>query len=144
MEENTISSCLGSEVIFTCTVNQTDTIQWEIDFLTIPDINRVGYFQNDPVGQRLQAFSEDIVINFNLTSKSPLTSTMTTIASPDLYGAKVSCLDGLSSEAQVDSHVIDAVLGKYSYHCLFIPVSSCSTIGLAYTIAVLSLSSHYI
>ena len=96
-------------MIVTCTVNQTNTLLWEIDFLTIPDINRVGYFQNDLVGQRLQASSEDIVINFNLTSKSPLTSTMTTIASPDLSGARVSCLDGLSSEARVNSLVVQGI-----------------------------------
>ena len=99
--------CPGDEMIVTCTVNQTDTLRWEIDFLTIPDINRIGYFHNDPVGQRLQAFSEDIVVNFNLTSKS----TMTTIASPDLSGARVSCFDGLTSEAQVDSLVVEVVQG---------------------------------
>ena len=97
-------------MVFTCVVNTTD-LSWDIDFLSSPDINRVGYLPRDQVGTLLHAKSNGTVYNFNLTSKSPLTSTMTTIASTDLSGATVLCQDGLAGSAHMDTLVVEIVPG---------------------------------
>ena len=68
-------------------------------------IDRVLYESTNQIGTD----SEDHGINrgtgvayiFNLTSQSPLASTMTTNTSTDLSGATVSCSNGLQSSADV-------------------------------------------
>ena len=97
-------------MVFTCVVNTT-VLSWDIDFLSSHDINRVAYFPDDPIGRIQHATSQGAVYNFTLTSKSPLTSTMTTIASIDLSGAIVSCRDGFASSANMDTLVVEIVQG---------------------------------
>ena len=82
------------------TETSTVTLHWDIDFLRFsgqdPDINRVVYLPTDPIGHNLVATNRgtDVVYQFNLTSKSPLTSTMSTSTPTDLSGATVSCSEG--------------------------------------------------
>ena len=95
--------CSESEVRFTCTVNESTTLYWGIDFLSDENVDRVTYFLSDPTGQDQSATNEGtgVVYNFNLTSKSPLTSTMTTDTPTDLSGARVSCSNGVENSADV-------------------------------------------
>ena len=88
--------CFESEVSFICTVNETSTLGWDIDFLSHQDIDRVVYLPTDPIGHNLVATNggTGVVYHFNLTSKSPLTSTMSTSVPADLFGATVSCSEG--------------------------------------------------
>ena len=97
-------------MVFTCVVNTTD-LSWDIDFLSSCDIDRVAYSSSDPVGFLLRATSHGTMYIFNLTSKSPLTSTMTTIASTDLSGTIVSCRDGFASSANMDTLVVEIIQG---------------------------------
>ena len=99
-------------MVFTCVVNTTTDLSWDIDFLSGRDIHRIAYSSSDPIGTPLHATSNGIVYSFNLTSKSPLTSTMTTIASTDLIGATVSCQDGFTTNpAHMDTLVVEIVPG---------------------------------
>ena len=99
-------------MVFTCVVNTTTDLSWDIDFLSSRDIDRVAYSSSDPIGTILHATSQGTVYNFTLTSNSPLTSTMTTIASTDLSGAIVSCRDGFAaSSANMDTLVVEIVPG---------------------------------
>ena len=86
-------------------MDQTE-LQWEIDFSRGPEISDivVRFFSSDTIiGSR-----RDIITNrataytFYLTSISPLTSTMTTDTSTDLYGATVTCRDGFTIAALKD------------------------------------------
>ena len=105
--------CPGTEVVFTCVVNTT-TLSWDIDFLSSSDIERVAYISSDPVGQLLSASSRETWYHFNLTSKSPLTSTMTTIASTELSGATLSCRDGIAIDSfHRDTLTVEIVPGTY-------------------------------
>ena len=91
-----LDGCSESELIFTCTVNETSTLHWDIDFLSSQKIDRVAYLPTDPIGRPLVAANggTGVVYHFNLTSKSPLTSTMATSTPTDLSGATVSCSEG--------------------------------------------------
>ena len=82
-------------------------------FCPYPDIERMAYFPDDPIGSILHATSLATLYTFNLTSKSPFISTMTTIASTDFYGATVSCGDGLTDSAHghLDTLVVEIVQG---------------------------------
>ena len=80
---------------FTCTVNQTE-LQWGIDFSRGPENSRIilRYFLHDEIGQRSDIIiftNSDTAYTFYLTSTTPLTSTMTTNTSTDLYGATIIC-----------------------------------------------------
>ena len=90
----------------------TTVLSWDIDFLSGHDINRVSFFASDSIGRRFSpSTSQGTVYTFNLTSKSPLTSTMTTIASTDLSGATVSCQDGHGS-AHRETLVVEIMPGR--------------------------------
>ena len=82
-------------------MNETSTLGWEIDFLSHQDIDRVVYLPTDPIGHNLVATNggTGVVYQFNLTSKSPLTSTMSTSTPTDLSGATVSCFEGQQMSA---------------------------------------------
>ena len=103
---------------FTCVVN-TSLLSWDIDFLSSSDIDRVAYFSSDQVGLLLSVSSRsqfETRYQFNLTSKSPLTSTMTTIASADLSGATLSCRDGIATDqVHVDTLIVEIVPGIELY-----------------------------
>ena len=106
-------SCPGTKIIFTCVVNTT-VLSWDIDFLTGDDINRVLFFPSDHIGRQFEISpqtSQGTVYIFNLTSKSPLMSTMTTNASAELSGATVSCQDGYGS-ANMETLVVEIVAGR--------------------------------
>ena len=109
-------SCPGTEVVFMCVVNTT-VLSWDIDFLNSPSIDRIAYFPDDLIGTQLHAAACGLETrySFNLTSKSPLTSTMTTIVSTDLYGATISCQDGFASSAYTDTFMVEIVTGMTSY-----------------------------
>ena len=93
-------------------MNETSTLHWDIDFLSHQDINRVVYLPTDPIGHNLVATNRGtgpgVVYHFNLTSKSPLTSTMSTSVPADLYGATVSCSEGQQMSA--DNDIVMATL----------------------------------
>ena len=105
----------GTKIVFTCVVTTTD-LSWDIDFLNSPDIERILYVSDDPIGllQSDTSHGLETRYNFNLTSKSPLTSTMTTIASTDLSGVTISCRDGFTSSAHIDTLVIEITPGTSS------------------------------
>ena len=99
-------------MIFTCVVNTTG-LSWDIDFLgSHDDINRVYFDTNNFIGRQLNVLTDQgTEYIFNLTSKSPLTSTMMTNASTDISGATISCRDGHSSSAHVDTLVVEIMPG---------------------------------
>ena len=104
-------SCPGMKAIFTCAVNTT-VLSWDIDFLSGHDINRVSFFASDSIGRHFSPRrSQGMVYTFNLTSKSPLTSTMITTASTDLSGATVSCQDGHGS-GHKETLVVEIMPGR--------------------------------
>ena len=109
---NGAHSCPGDEVVFTCVVNTT-VLSWDIEFFGSRDnIDRVHFDINDFIGRQFNVrTSQGPVYIFNLTSKSPLTSTMTTISSTDISGATISCRDGHSSTAHVDTLVVEIMPG---------------------------------
>ena len=86
--------CSESKVTFTCTVNESEALNldWEVDFISGQRIEGVTIEQSDSIGQILTAYhGTGVEYHFNLTSKSPLTTTMTTSMPTDLSGATVSC-----------------------------------------------------
>lgn len=113
-QASTAYNCPGTEVVFTCVVNTT-LLSWDIDFLNSPDIDRVAYLSSDPVGLLLSASSHgqfETWYHFNLTSKSPFTSTMTTVASADLSGATLLCQDGIATDpVHMDTLIVEIVPG---------------------------------
>ena len=115
---NTAYTCPGMEVVFTCVVNTT-MLSWDIDFLSSSDIDRVVYLPNDPVGHLLRASSHgqfETWYHFNLTSKAPLTSTMTTIVSADLHGSTLSCGDGIATgSVHADTLLVEIMPGIATY-----------------------------
>ena len=92
----------------------TTILSWDIDFLSGSDIDRVAYLPSDPVGRLLSASSQlGTQYLFNLTSKTPLTSTMTTIVSADLHGSTLSCGDGIATDSvHVDTLVVGIMPGN--------------------------------
>ena len=111
---NRAYSCPGTEVVFTCVVNTT-VLSWDIYFLNGDNFNRVSFYSSDSIGRYRQLSShtsQGTVYTFNLTSKSPLTSTMTTIASTDLSGAMISCRDGITGSFHMDTLVVEIVPGN--------------------------------
>ena len=79
-------------------------MQWKIDFSRHTDI-LARYFSDDMIGDTIR---RNIFTNratsytFNLTSTTPLTSTMTANVSRDLDGATVICQDGFTDAALED------------------------------------------
>ena len=111
---NRAYSCPGTEVVFTCVVNTT-VLSWNIYFLSGDNINRLSFSLSDSIGRHGQLSpptSQRTVYTFSLTSKSLLTSTMTTIASTDLSGATISCQDGISGSFHMDTLVVEIVPGN--------------------------------
>ena len=109
---NTAYSCPGTEVVFTCVVNTT-VLSWDIYSLSGDNVNRVVFYPSDSIGRQLSSrTSQGTVYTFNLTSKSPLTSTMTTIASTDLSGATISCRDGITGSFHIDTLVVEILPGN--------------------------------
>ena len=76
-------------------MNESTALHWSIDFLSGKDIDRVTYLSTYPTGLVYLVANEgtqsSVDYHFNLTSKSPLTSTMTTDTPTDLSGATVFC-----------------------------------------------------
>ena len=110
-QANAAYNCPGTEVVFTCVVDSS-TLSWNIDFLRSSDIDRVAYLSSDPVGLIQRASSRGHLYQFNLTSKTPFTSTMTTIASADFSGATLSCQDRIATESvHTDTLVVEILPG---------------------------------
>ena len=87
------------------------TLRWDIDFLSSSNIiQKVEYLPDDPIGTLLHATIHETVYNFNLTSRSPLTSTMTTIKSTDLYGATVTCRSGFDTVSAPNAMLVVGVV----------------------------------
>ena len=110
-----LDTCSASEVRFTCTVNGTE-MQWKIDFSRHSDI-MARYFSDDMIGDR-----RDVITNrgtfytFNLTSTTPLISTMMANVSRDLDGATVICQDGFMDAALQDKMCLHGkAFACYSY-----------------------------
>ena len=95
--------CSESQASFTCVVTESTTLHWDVDFLSGDNINRVTFFLGDAIGREFSPMNRgiDTMYKFNLTSTSPLTSTMTTNTPTDLSGATVSCSNGAQSSADV-------------------------------------------
>ena len=93
-------------------MNESTTLYWEIDFLSNSDIDRVVYLPTDPIGHNLVATNRGtgVVYHFNLTSKSPLTSTLSTSTPTDLYGATVLCSNGLQTSADTATLALNGKL----------------------------------
>ena len=108
--------CSVSEVSFTCTVTESSTVHWGIDFLSGENIDRLTYFLADPIGHDQYATNggTGVGYHFNLISKSPLTSTMTTDIPTDLSGATVSCYDGVPTSESADVAMLTLQGIKYN------------------------------
>ena len=101
--------CSESEATLSCAVNESTTLQWDIDFLDDDTINRVSFFLGDTIGRSISpARGTGVKYTFRLISLSPLTSTVTTSKPTDLYGTTIKCSNGLQSSA----HVATCTLGK--------------------------------
>ena len=105
--------CSESKALYTCTVNESTTLlYWDIDFLSGHyGIDRILYESTNQVGTKVLASNRGtgVVYEFNLTSQSPLTSTMTTNMSTDLSGATVSCSNGFQMSADVAMLVLNSM-----------------------------------
>jgi hypothetical protein len=116
--------CSESEIRFTCTVNETSTLRWGIDFSSGQVLDRLVYLPADPIGHHLSATNRargtgHVIYHFNLTSKSPLTSTMSTSTPTDLSGATVSCSNGAQSSANAATLALNGKLNNHYIHdCL--------------------------
>ena len=114
-----VDVCSESEATFTCTVNESTSLHWSIDFLSGKDVDRVTYLPTDPTGLNQLVTNEgtqsSIEYHFNLTFKSPLTSTMTVNTPTDLSGATVSCSSGVQLQASTDVATLD-LHGKLNYN----------------------------
>ena len=96
-------------------MTETSTLSWEIDFLSDhKDIDRVVYLHTDPIGHNLVATNggTGVVYYFNLTSKSPLTSTMSTSTPTDLSGAIISCSNRVQDSADMAMLVLHGIHSK--------------------------------
>ena len=104
--------CSEFEATFTCTVTESMNLRWRIGFLSGVNIDRVQYSLGDQIGLGQYGTNQGtgVVYHFNLTSKSPLTSTMTTSTPTDLSGATVSCSNGLQGSANVATLALN---GRY-------------------------------
>ena len=84
-------------------MNESTSLHWSIDFLSGKDIDRVTYLSTYPTGLVYLVANEgtqsSVEYHFNLTFKSPLTSTMITDTPTDLSGATISCTEGVQSSA---------------------------------------------
>ena len=85
----------------TMTESLTTSLHWSIDFSSGKNLHRVTFLPGDPTGQHLLAINSGtgIVYHFNLTSRSPPTSIMTTNTPTDLFGTIVSCSDAVEHPA---------------------------------------------
>jgi hypothetical protein len=106
--------CSESEISLTCTVNETSTLHWKIDFSSGQILDRLVYLPTDPIGHQLVATNRGtgVEYHFNLTSKSPLTSTMSTSTPSDLSGATVSCSNGVDNFADKATLVLHGKLSR--------------------------------
>ena len=107
-----LDECSELQTSFTC-ISTTITLHWDIDFLSGDDLNRVSFFKSDKTGKNYTFMNRGtgIVYHFNLTSKCPLTSTMTTNTPTDLSGARISCsLNGTQSSADVTRLILPGII----------------------------------
>ena len=82
-------------------------MHWDIHFSGDNMIDRVIFLRDTIEGPiSVTTPGTGVIYHFNLTSKSPLTSTMTTDTPTDLSGAKVICSDEINTDACM------ALLGK--------------------------------
>ena len=95
-------------------MTESTTLRWDVDFLSGDDINRVTFFLGDAIGREFSPMNRGtgVVYKFNLTSKSPLSSTMTISTPADLSGATVSCSSGVQSSADVAILALNGKLNK--------------------------------
>ena len=95
-----------------CTMTESVSLHWSIDFLRGENINRISFLPGDPAGHHQHAINSGtgVEYDFNLTSRSPLTSIMTINTPTDLFGAIVSCSDAVEHPADVATLDLN---GKY-------------------------------
>ena len=93
-----MDACSKSRITLTCTLQVgKETLQWVISKSKMDIIDdRIVYLSSDRIGLELEHTEDDLHIEFNLTSRSPLTSTLTANSS-NLFGTTVSCLDEIDS-----------------------------------------------
>ena len=103
------------EVVFTCVHGEHDCSVLGRTPLSGRDIDRVLFFQSHSIGMQVSPqTSQGTVLTFRLISKSPLTFTMTTIASTDLSGATISYHDGIPGSLHYnDTLMVEIVSGNY-------------------------------
>ena len=101
--------CSESEAIFTCSVMESTTLEWDVDFLTGEDFNRVIFIlieeeRAEPrdIHRLHDQNLTGVVYRFMVISLSPFMSTMTTNTSTDLSGARVSCSGRSSTPSSAD------------------------------------------
>ena len=75
-------------------------------------MSRVSFLKSDKTGltYRYMNRGAGIVYHFNLTSKCPLTSTMTTNTPTDLSGARISCSNGTQSSADMSTLTLPGII----------------------------------
>ena len=95
-----------------CTVTESTSLHWSIHFLKGENIDRISFLPGDPAGHHQHAINSGtgVEYDFNLTSRSPLTSIMTINTPTDLFGAIVSCSDAVEHPADVATLNLN---GKY-------------------------------
>ena len=87
-----IWTCSREIITCTCTLLQETVHRWKIN-PSIPDVQHT-FFELDHTGDTIATVNNrGHHFNFTLISRSPLTSTMTTIAGLNLDGVTVSCED---------------------------------------------------
>ena len=94
-----LDTCSKSTLIFICILQDgNETLQWDLSKFNVDIVSdRIVYLSSDKIGLELQHIEDGVHIELNLTSRSPLTSTLTANTS-NLYGTTVFCLD------EIDSH----------------------------------------
>ena len=93
-----MDACSKSEITFICTLQVgKETLQWVLSKFNMDIISdRIVYLSSDETGLELQHTEDGLCIELNLTSRSPLTSTLRANTS-NLFGTTVSCLDEIDS-----------------------------------------------
>ena len=99
---DTVHSCPGETVTFTCAVSDGDRLYWEVDYSdpSWSDVSTLRYSVTDNQGKIIPHTNNvGHTFKFNLTDNTHLTSTATTAVVQEMYGTKIYCRDAVKNQA---------------------------------------------
>ena len=92
--EESVYTCSGEVLSFTCFTRNATDVQWNIQFTQsfTTDV-RVTLIEDDPIAQLYNVTKEGHVFSFNILSQNPMISELITTAATVIDGAVVQCHD---------------------------------------------------